>query len=219
MSSITTNDSTRTATIGASATTAYLKLQNSDALSATDNSVTINKQLEVTNSMTANNASVTISNQIEVTNSATIGTNLQSKLISLIRQTMYPVGSLYVSMSPPRPETVLGFGEWTQIVDRFLYCAASSGVTGGESTHTLTIEEMPSHTHEIQQKGYWSVKHEDGGSMCKSHEEVQEDSWESFGLRSLATGGRYDSAIDRVVTQPHNNMPPCMTVYCWQRTK
>ncbi|EAX69967.1 hypothetical protein TVAG_590100, partial [Trichomonas vaginalis G3] len=52
-------------------------------------------------------------------------------LKQILPNLIYPVGSLYVSMNSTRPEVVLGFGTWTQIVDRFLYCANSSKETGG----------------------------------------------------------------------------------------
>ncbi|EAY05335.1 hypothetical protein TVAG_153690 [Trichomonas vaginalis G3] len=52
-------------------------------------------------------------------------------LKQILPKLIYPVGSLYVSMNSTRPEVVLGFGTWTQIVDRFLYCANSSKETGG----------------------------------------------------------------------------------------
>ncbi|KAI5537987.1 phage tail repeat-like family, partial [Trichomonas vaginalis G3] len=57
-------------------------------------------------------------------------TELQT-LKTEILQTVYPIGSIYTSMNSTRPEVVLGFGTWTQIVDRFLYCANSSKETGG----------------------------------------------------------------------------------------
>ncbi|EAX69545.1 hypothetical protein TVAG_592030, partial [Trichomonas vaginalis G3] len=55
-------------------------------------------------------------------------TELQT-LKTEILQTVYPIGSIYTSMNSTRPEVVLGFGTWTQIVDRFLYCANSSKET------------------------------------------------------------------------------------------
>ncbi|EAX85118.1 hypothetical protein TVAG_285830 [Trichomonas vaginalis G3] len=55
-------------------------------------------------------------------------TELQT-LKTEILQTLYPIGSIYTSMNSTRPEVVLGFGTWTQIVDRFLYCANSSKET------------------------------------------------------------------------------------------
>ena len=62
---------------------------------------------------------------------------------------VYPVGSIYMSMNNTSPQTFLG-GTWERIQDKFLLSAGSTygaGTTGGESTHTLTIGEMPSHTH------------------------------------------------------------------------
>ncbi|EAX75800.1 hypothetical protein TVAG_468480 [Trichomonas vaginalis G3] len=56
-------------------------------------------------------------------------TELQT-LKTEILQTVYPIGSIYTSMNSTRPEVVLGLGTWTQIVDRFLYCANSSKETG-----------------------------------------------------------------------------------------
>ena len=62
---------------------------------------------------------------------------------------VYPVGSIYMSVNNVSPASFLG-GKWTQLKDRFLLGAGSSytaGGTGGESTHKLTKNEMPSHQH------------------------------------------------------------------------
>ncbi|EAX91359.1 hypothetical protein TVAG_375050 [Trichomonas vaginalis G3] len=56
-------------------------------------------------------------------------TELQTLKTEML-QTLYPIGSIYTSMNSTNPATVLGFGTWTQIVDRFLYCANSSKETG-----------------------------------------------------------------------------------------
>lgn len=60
---------------------------------------------------------------------------------------VYPVGSIYQSMSEMSPADVIG-GTWTQI-NTFLYGANTAKETGGEATHTLTVDEMPSHGHGI----------------------------------------------------------------------
>ncbi|EAX85268.1 hypothetical protein TVAG_381000 [Trichomonas vaginalis G3] len=73
-------------------------------------------------------------------------TELQT-LKTEILQTVYPIGSLYTSMNSTRPEVVLGFGTWTQIVDRFLYCANSSKETGGSKT--ISGENLPAHSHYV----------------------------------------------------------------------
>lgn len=60
---------------------------------------------------------------------------------------VYPVGSIYQSMSEVSPADVIG-GTWTQI-KTFLYGADTANQTGGEAEHTLTTDEMPSHGHGI----------------------------------------------------------------------
>ncbi|EAX66637.1 hypothetical protein TVAG_504630, partial [Trichomonas vaginalis G3] len=69
-------------------------------------------------------------------------TELQTLKIEIL-QTLYPIGSIYTSMNSTRPEVVLGLGTWTQIVDRFLYCANSSKETGGSKT--ISGANLPAH--------------------------------------------------------------------------
>ncbi|EAX71868.1 hypothetical protein TVAG_555250, partial [Trichomonas vaginalis G3] len=95
-------------------------------------------------------------------------TELQT-LKTEILQTLYPIGSIYTSMNSTNPETVLGFGTWTQIVDRFLYCANSSKETGGSKT--ISGENLPAHSHYIDlstsQAGWHKHKFWDWSAMTK----------------------------------------------------
>lgn len=71
---------------------------------------------------------------------------------------IYPVGSIYMSVNNVNPSTVFG-GTWEQIKDRFLLASGdtyNNGQTGGSATHTpsgtvgahsLTTNEIPAHTH------------------------------------------------------------------------
>lgn len=66
-----------------------------------------------------------------------------------IMEVMYPRGSVYISTNSTSPAQIIG-GTWSNISDCFLLGAGSTykaGQTGGEVNHTLTINEMPSHTH------------------------------------------------------------------------
>ena len=61
----------------------------------------------------------------------------------------YPVGAIYMSVNDHNPGDIFG-GEWEQIQDVFLLGCGSlyeNGSKGGEATHKLTINEMPSHNH------------------------------------------------------------------------
>ena len=63
-------------------------------------------------------------------------------------QVMYPVGAIYQSWSSTSPANLFG-GSWSQITEKFLYCSNSAGGTGGASKVTLSINQIPSHSHAI----------------------------------------------------------------------
>lgn len=116
----------------------------------------------------------------------------------------YPVGAIYLSVDSTNPGTIFG-GTWQRIQDTFLLAAGSTyaaGSTGGEATHTLTVDEMPSHRHQLElglqdwadSNGY---EHQTMWRSQKTHPATSE----------YAGGG-----------QAHNNMPPYLAVYVWKRT-
>ena len=114
---------------------------------------------------------------------------------------IYPVGSIYMSVNSTSPAALFG-GTWEQLENRFLLGAGSSytaGSTGGEATHTLTVDEMPNHSH----LGY--VGNTDAGSSTAARM-----GYNNYAYRQNMTAVGGD--------QPHNNMPPYLAVYMWKRT-
>lgn len=69
---------------------------------------------------------------------------------------VYPVGSLYWSSKSTNPASLFG-GTWVQIKDRFVLACGDTyktvGATGGASTVTLSVSNMPSHTHSFTPSG------------------------------------------------------------------
>lgn len=119
---------------------------------------------------------------------------------------IYPVGSIYMSANKTSPAALFG-GTWEQLKDRFLLGAGGSytlGNTGGEASHTLTVAEMPSHTHDMQ--GYWTVKDRSGSSEAASYNRISSDPATSNTPVLSAGGG-----------SAHNNMPPFEAVNIWKR--
>ncbi|EAX65792.1 tail fiber protein, putative, partial [Trichomonas vaginalis G3] len=163
---------------------------------------------------------------------------LQEKLydIVLLRQELnvlkqnlpnliYPVGSLYVSMNSTRPEVVLGVGTWTQIVDRFLYCANSSKETGGSKT--ISGENLPAHSHYVDlttsEAGWHKHRYWDWTGMIKGKGYDVKDEVK-FAINcywdDTQAGGSHTHRVTgytQTTGQSKEYMPPYMTVYAWYR--
>lgn len=120
---------------------------------------------------------------------------------------IYPIGAIYLSVSATNPATLFG-GKWEQIKDRFLLAAGdtySNGSTGGEANHILTIEEMPSHKHQIKTNNDDFNNSAGGGNYGTTHDGA--NSWYNTNWYTENSGGN----------AAHNNMPPYLTVYMWKR--
>lgn len=123
---------------------------------------------------------------------------------------VYPVGSIYINAtSNTNPNTLLGFGTWASIgagkvlvgVDSTQAEFDTHGKTGGEKEVTLSVNQMPAHTHKLNEGNF------DGDG-------------EGTFVDGLATSG---GGADPVTTStggglPHNNLQPYITVYMWVRT-
>ena len=119
---------------------------------------------------------------------------------------IYPIGSIYTSVNSTNPHSLFG-GTWEQIKDKFLLSAGdtyNAGDEGGEATHTLTIDEMPSHSHRF------AVNNTDGAggfreTQARGNNSTGEADWGNTSTQNIGGG------------QAHNNMPPYLAVYMWKR--
>lgn len=125
--------------------------------------------------------------------------------LSNLLDNIYPIGSIFISTNTTNPSTYFG-GNWERIKGRFLLAADDStykiGSTGGEATHKLTINEMPSHTHRVY--GYYNMTPQGGNYVAGG---VVSTVPQHYGNYPEKTGG----------DKPHNNMPPYLVVYIWKR--
>jgi hypothetical protein len=68
-----------------------------------------------------------------------------------VLQRVFPVGSFYTSYDiNTNPAQLLGFGTWSAVQGRVLLSASSAypaGSTGGAASHSITVAELPSHSH------------------------------------------------------------------------
>ena len=126
-----------------------------------------------------------------------------------INNIVYPVGSIYTNMAvATNPASLLGVGTWVAYAEgRVLVGKAGSGTFDtldeslGAETHTLTIAEMPAHTH-------------DTGANQQSGANQDANSFSGLGRSTLndiftaSTGGG----------NAHTNLQPSVTVHMWKRT-
>ena len=67
----------------------------------------------------------------------------------------YPVGAYYISSVSTSPEVLFG-GTWVRVQDRMILAAGSTytaGSTGGSATKTLSVANMPTHSHSCSSTG------------------------------------------------------------------
>ena len=128
-------------------------------------------------------------------------------LIKSIRLFSWPVGSIYTSTKPTNPHELFG-GIWQPIQDTFLWCAGpkhEAGTTGGEETHTLTIDEMPAHSH------MQYVTANPGWGIYDTRQDYVSDKLKLEKYDHIQTGSTGGG-------KPHTIMPPYRSVYAWERT-
>ena len=127
----------------------------------------------------------------------------------------YPVGSIYISTSGTNPGSTYG-GTWVEYGKGKTLVGVDSSDSdfntvekiGGEKKHTLTIDEMPSHMHNISD--YWGrdISTYGWGSLITQYSSGYVFSPTNINNNMSNTGG----------SQAHNNLQPYITVYMWKRT-
>lgn len=165
-----------------------------------------------TNVFVANNDS-----RLSDARTPTSHTHTSNQVIDLI-DTIYPVGSIYMSVSNTSPSILFG-GTWEQIAQGRTIIGQgtgtdtnsesktfNNGATGGEYNHTLTIAEMPKHTH----TSHYIYQHDNNGTV----KNVQRTTW---------TGNQDARMVDTIVNNAgtdgsHNNIQPYFVCYIWKRT-
>lgn len=157
---------------------------------------------------------------------------------SLMAQGAFPVGSIYIETTGTNPATLLGFGTWEAFgagktligLDTTQTEFQNAEQTGGEATHSLTIDEMPSHSHSGTTD--WGGNHQH--TYIGQNNAVNRQLWGTadyhYGWTTLMdganTGGTsWSGAHSHTFTTDstgsntgHENRQPYITAYFWKRT-
>lgn len=122
----------------------------------------------------------------------------------------YPIGSIYISTNATSPATLFG-GNWDEIHGAFLFANSAlhkAGEIGGEEEHVLKEKEIPIHYHDEyvgNDGGDGSVP--EGYYGFTSIAFTSKNTYWAKGSKTSEAGGG----------QAHNNMPPYLSVYMWER--
>ena len=177
-----------------------------DADNSTKLATTAYADTRVTNALSNSPAlggNPTAPTQADANDSTRIATTAFVK--NVLEAFVYPVGSIYINATnATNPGTLLGFGTWVAFGAGRVMVGLDSGdilfdsaeETGGAQTHTLSVAEMPAHTHSVN----WvnSPGAAASGALLGTN----------TGTQSGSTGGG----------DPHNNIQPYIVVYLWKRT-
>ncbi|WP_337803094.1 hypothetical protein [Megasphaera sp.] len=156
----------------------------------------------------------------DVSSNKTAIDNLKGQIL----QAVYPVGSVYVSITDSRnPADILGFGTWEALPAGYGLVAQgtataedgskltfTAGQKSGEFKHQITVGELPSISAKVPTAAYvttpidpqqrWSVT-----ATCVPNNDT--------------FSGQYIwASLDGAGNRHHNNISPVVACYCWRRT-
>lgn len=147
-----------------------------------------------------------------VSSKITVGNVTPSDLTAAVFAAIYPIGSIYMSttMSTAAQVATAFGGTWVAWgagkvpvgVDTSDTDFDSVEETGGEKTHTLTITEIPAHTHALMNVDTGS------GSIGKRSGTYYNGGWWGNYTDTTSVGG----------SGSHNNLQPYITCYMYKRT-
>lgn len=118
----------------------------------------------------------------------------------------FPINKVEVFFDAEDHSNFLGFS-WEMISQGKIPIGLNSGdtdfnqigKTGGEKEHTLTVDEIPSHNHDLAIEG---------GSSSRYGAKLQQGNTTTDKFAIINTGGG----------KAHNNMPPYIVMAFWKRT-
>ena len=147
------------------------------------------------------------------------GLDTAKTTLTAVFSMIYPVGSIYINAGvSTSPATLMGFGTWVRYGEgRVLVSQDGSdtafntlGETGGAKTHTLTVGELPAHSHDMATQTYPRVEYYGGAEVNIL----------GFDDVSPAPDGVDTTTFtnNTGLGQAHNNLQPYIVVYMWRRT-
>ena len=154
-------------------------------------------------------------NTTQAASTAFVTTAVAALDAAAINAIVYPVGSIFTTVSSTAPATLLGMGTWVAFGAGKVMVGIDSGdtdfdtveETGGAKTdsHTLTTAEIPSHSHTLQ-----GIRTDDGGGSVDGIANLYQNYKGQSTQQTASTGGGG--------AHTHDIVQPYIVVYMWKRT-
>lgn len=158
-------------------------------------------------------------------------------LTNTILAKVYPVGAIFLSTADTNPATYLGFGTWSIWGSGRVPVGVNTSdsnfntveKTGGASTHTLTLAQIPKHSHSVSGTAASAGAHThklgrnqntiaSGSKYDRPNDADEPDK----GYTSTSAGAHTHSVTGTAASSgsggAHNNLQPYITCYMWKRT-
>lgn len=161
-------------------------------------------------------------------------------LDSYIFESTYPIGSVYFTTVNANPNTILRGAEnseWTQIKGKYIRALNDNeSTTGGSDTITLTVANLPSHTHDAPQgdsskNDYVFEVSRQNGLACTGRVQLatsttsgyyanttNKNAADSIGINDLQAGTMCKSTKPTGSGTAITNLPSYQGYYVWERT-
>lgn len=158
----------------------------------------------------------------------------------------WPIGAIFLSVVSTDPATLLGVGTWAALgagrvlvgLDTEQSAFDTVRKTGGETTHTLTVAEMPAHTHVQDAHTHTQDAHTHTqnsfapriinsgtagtvgvqGASAASNANASNAATTATNQTAIATN-QSTTATNQTTggDGAHNNLQPYLVVYMWER--
>ena len=132
----------------------------------------------------------------------------------------YPVGSVLITTTNTNPGTIIG-GTWTAIEGKFLLAQSNShpaGETGGSENVTLTAANLPAHRHLIMNNNPADSTPTSSNTLARYDRSFGAREGEYYNLNTNSGEAVWGRTSATGSGTAHNNMPPYVAVYVWERT-
>jgi microcystin-dependent protein len=127
----------------------------------------------------------------------------------------WPIGSLFLTMSSANPATLLGGGTWQQLQGKFLLASSGSytaGNTYGSMTKTITVANLPAHTHGFTTSSNGAHTHSVSGTAASNGTHNHGASSASNGAHTHSVSGTSSGAGGHSHTRGSMNITGTLNV-------